>query len=86
MIRTAKWKYFFYTNGEEYLYDLEADPGEENNLVKDPSHRKLADELKQKASAGWIQSRRGIRDIAGAPADADSSPAATKAGRKKKRP
>ena len=53
MIRTAQWKYFFYTDGEEYLYDMQADPGEEHNLVKDPQHRKLADELKQKASAGW---------------------------------
>ena len=54
MIRTARWKYFFYTNGEEYLYDLQADPGEENNLIKDPALRKTADELKQRASEGWI--------------------------------
>ena len=36
MIRTAKWKYFFYTNGDEYLYDMQADPGEEHNLIKRP--------------------------------------------------
>lgn len=85
MIRTAKWKYFFYTNGEEYLYDLEADPGEEMNLVTRPEHRALADELKRKASAGWIQSKRGTREIIGAPTDSDGSPSATKAARKKKR-
>jgi arylsulfatase A-like enzyme len=54
MIRTDRWKYFFYTNGDEYLYDMQADPGEEQNLVKNPAYRKTADELKQKASAGWI--------------------------------
>lgn len=56
MIRTPRWKYFFYTDGEEYLYDLLADPGEVHNLVKDPQLRTLADELKRKASAGWISS------------------------------
>jgi arylsulfatase A-like enzyme len=54
MIRTAKWKYCFYTNGEEYLYDMQADPNEEQNLIKNPALRKTADELKQRASAGWI--------------------------------
>ena len=56
MIRTGKWKYFFYTNGEEFLYDLQADPGEEHNLIKDPSLRKMADELKQRASVDWVES------------------------------
>jgi arylsulfatase A-like enzyme len=54
MIRTAQWKYFFYTNGDEYLYDLQADPSEDRNLVASPEHRKLVDELKRKASEGWI--------------------------------
>ncbi len=54
MIRTARWKYFFYTNGEEYLYDMQADPNEENNLIKNPACRKTADELKQRASEGWM--------------------------------
>jgi choline-sulfatase len=56
MIRTPRWKYFFYTDGEEYLYDLQADPGEVHNRVKDPQFRSLVDELKLKASAGWISS------------------------------
>ena len=41
------------TDDEEYLYDMQADPGEGHNLVKDPQYRKLANELKQKAAAGW---------------------------------
>lgn len=59
MIRTAKWKYFFYTDGEEYLYDLQADPGEESNLIRDPAHRKTADELKRRASEGWVAAPPG---------------------------
>ena len=70
MIRTAQWKYFFYTTGEEYLYDLTADPGEELNLAGDPAHRALADELKARAAAGWVQAKRTVRDITGQPGDA----------------
>ena len=55
MIRTAQWKYFFYTNGDEYLYDMQADPGEEHNLIKNPAYRKTADDLKQSASVGWVK-------------------------------
>lgn len=65
MIRTERWKYFTYTIGEEYLYDLQNDPLEENNLIGDPQYRKLADELKEKALAGWVQVKRNIRDITG---------------------
>ena len=83
MIRTARWKYFFYTNGEEYLYDLERDPLEETNLAADPQHKGLAAELKEKASAGWVQSKRGIRDIVGAPGDANVASPAKKASKKK---
>jgi iduronate 2-sulfatase len=53
MIRTAQYKYFFYTNGEEYLYDLQADPGEEVNLAKKPELRAIVQDLKAKASVGW---------------------------------
>jgi len=55
MIRTKRWKYFFYSNGEEYLYDLIADPSEEHNLVAAPEHRRLVRQLRQQASDGWIQ-------------------------------
>ena len=54
MIRTTRWKYFFYTNGDEYLYDMQADPGEELNMIQNPACRKTADELKQNVLLGWV--------------------------------
>jgi hypothetical protein len=34
---------------------MQADPGEEHNLVTNPAFRKTADELKKKASLGWVE-------------------------------
>ena len=85
MIRTAQWKYFYYTNGDEYLYDMAADPLEETNLSANPAYRKTADELKQRASAGWIQAKRNPREIAALPAEADGTPTGAKPARKKKK-
>jgi choline-sulfatase len=61
MIRTAKWKYFFYKNGEEYLYDMQADPGEERNLIKDPKNRTIADKLKAMAVQGWTMPHKASK-------------------------
>ncbi|MDO8543538.1 MAG: sulfatase-like hydrolase/transferase, partial [Opitutaceae bacterium] len=80
MIRTARWKYFYYTTGEEFLYDLESDPGEETNLVSLPAHRAMADELKQKALAGWKHPQRSTRSIVGLPEQSKKAP-----GKKQKR-
>jgi len=40
MVRTARHKYVIYNQGElrEQLFDMEADPGETNNLVVGPAH------------------------------------------------
>jgi arylsulfatase A-like enzyme len=86
MIRTTQWKYFFYTNGEEYLYDMTADPGEETNLAATPAHRKLAAELKQRASAGWVQAKRKATEVNAPRADVDSAPATGQATRKNRKP
>ncbi len=59
MIRTARWKYFFYRDGEEFLYDMENDPDEETNLAQDPRHRATAAEMRKEASAGWVLPPRG---------------------------
>lgn len=83
MIRTPRWKYFFYTTGEEFLYDLDADPGEESNLIQNSAYRKVADELKQKATAGWINQKRGVRELVGLSPGA--SEFSSKAKRAKKR-
>jgi arylsulfatase A-like enzyme len=63
MIRTAQWKYFFYTNGDEYLYDMQTDPDEERNLVQNPDYRKTADELKARAVAGWKLSSKPAKKV-----------------------
>ena len=36
MVRGQGWKYIRYHNGDEYLYDLTADPGETKNLAEVP--------------------------------------------------
>ncbi len=37
---TRRWKYVHYETGHELLFDLEADPNEQNNLIEvDPIHR-----------------------------------------------
>ncbi|MHB8898721.1 MAG: hypothetical protein ACYC6Y_08245 [Thermoguttaceae bacterium] len=54
MTRGKHEEHFFYTNGQQYLYDMQKDPGEENNLAQDPALRATVDELKRKAETGWI--------------------------------
>lgn len=40
-LRTERWRYLRYGNGEEELYDLKTDPNEWTNLAKNPPHVKL---------------------------------------------
>lgn len=49
-VRTEQFKYIRYsddTGGIEELYDLKADPHEENNLIADPSSKSIAEDLRQ---------------------------------------
>ena len=49
-LRTKKWRYIHYFNGDEELYNLQKDPNEWNNLAKDPEYSSLKQEFKEK----WI--------------------------------
>lgn len=48
MVRTARWKYNYYPEGDAELYDLENDPGERRNLARDPAHRAVVDEMRER--------------------------------------
>ena len=43
-IRTRRWRYAAWPTGEE-LYDLEGDPGENENLVAHPAHTETLAEM-----------------------------------------
>jgi len=45
MVRGKGWKYIRYSDGQEYLYNLNKDPGETKNLTNDPLARPRRDEL-----------------------------------------
>lgn len=45
MVRMGKWKLMFDMMGRGQLYDLDADPGELNNLYDDPAHRQTRLEM-----------------------------------------
>jgi len=66
-VRTDRWKYGVTApdgNGwadasaaqyeEQYLYDLQADPYEQNNLVSDPKLASVRDELRERLVARMI--------------------------------
>ena len=44
-IRTEKWRYIRYANGDEELYDETADPREWSNLAGNPEHEQVKKEL-----------------------------------------
>ncbi|OPZ05265.1 MAG: Choline-sulfatase [candidate division BRC1 bacterium ADurb.BinA364] len=53
MIRTDRWKYCYYVDDIEQLFDMREDPEETVNLVDRPEHRELVAALKAQALEGW---------------------------------
>jgi choline-sulfatase len=53
MIRTGPWKYCYYRDGCEQLFDLRADPEEAVNLVRDPRRKELVASLQSRALRDW---------------------------------
>jgi choline-sulfatase len=53
MYRTGPWKYAYYLDGSEELYNIEDDPGEWNNRADDPDCANVVKELRQKTVEFW---------------------------------
>ncbi len=53
MIRRDRWKLMYHYNEPPQLFDLEADPTEENDLAADPAYAAIRDLLIEQTLAGW---------------------------------
>jgi len=53
MLRTDRWKYCFYLDGAEELYDMETDPMEDKNLIDYAVHATLVKSLREKVVEFW---------------------------------
>jgi choline-sulfatase len=59
MIRHGDYKYCFYVNDMDELYDLRADPKEMMNLALLPQYREKRDDLKRQLFA-WYQPQQAV--------------------------
>ena len=48
MVRTQRWKYAWYLNGDQELYDVESDPDELRNLAPDSSYDPVIRDLRDR--------------------------------------
>jgi arylsulfatase A-like enzyme len=53
MIRSDRWKYCYFQNDCEQLFDMRMDPSETHNLVNDPQYADIVADLKKRALDGW---------------------------------
>ncbi|WP_128546610.1 sulfatase family protein [Larkinella soli] len=61
-VRTDRYKYIF-NHGvwdANELYDLQADPGEVNNLIRSPQHQEVARQLRDQVFT-WLESTGGLQ-------------------------
>ena len=63
MVRTRRWKYNYYPEGYEELYDLQNDPQEQHNLAADPTHKSVVDDLRQRL-LNWLITADEVDQIA----------------------
>jgi arylsulfatase len=63
--RTAKWRYTWYPDDGEQLFDLISDPDEQKNLSKDPAHAQVRTEMRDRLLKSivlqdWPRTRRDL--------------------------
>ncbi len=63
MVRTRRWKYNYYPEGHEELFDLEKDPGERHNIAADPAHQATRDAMKARM-VDWLITATETEQIA----------------------
>jgi len=80
-IRTPRWKYVRYDDGDGELYDLDADPNELQNRYGDPHYARVAAELQRVWRA--YKDCRGATCRAAMPTDLQRGPAQDRAGTNK---
>ena len=47
-LRTERWRYIRYADGNEELYDLQADPNEWTNLAAEKKHQAVMQEFRER--------------------------------------
>lgn len=63
MVRTRRWKYIYYPDGYEELYDMQNDPHERQNLAADPARKLIVDDLRQRL-LNWLITADEVDQIA----------------------
>ena len=61
-IRTERFRYIEWDNGRlgAQLYDYTTDPAEQHNLIHDPAHAAVLDDLRQQLRLHWTHEYRPI--------------------------